>query len=225
MFVTIRGIDKLGLDFQLPTCGGFYNIFHPFDPVAYRVETLINPDLSPMRPVLIPHHKGRKRMHLELRETISKLSAEIKHKFLSTIRSTMETVTSFKPNGGTTKEDLEHEVNKVLEENLKMDGRTFSPSSSTGCPHDEQIDLTDQQTHGCLNSGRRVDFVLQEAPLEYFNEYLFALTSHMCYWESEDTTLFIVKEIYTSLGVQSDSQVPQHTMTIERPTPAANNGR
>lgn len=29
MFVTVRGIDKLGLDFKLPTCEGFYNIFHP----------------------------------------------------------------------------------------------------------------------------------------------------------------------------------------------------
>lgn len=29
MFVTVRGIDKLGLDFKLPTCDGFYNIFHP----------------------------------------------------------------------------------------------------------------------------------------------------------------------------------------------------
>ena len=36
---------------------------------------------------------------------------------------------------------------------------------------------------GKLNSdGRRVDFVLQESPLESINDYLFALTSHSCYW-------------------------------------------
>lgn len=40
------------------------------------------------------------------------------------------------------------------------------------------------------------------------------------YRESEDTLLFIMKEIYTSLGVQTDSQIPQHTMTIERPSPS-----
>lgn len=33
-----------------------------------------------------------------------------------------------------------------------------------------------------LNQGRRVDYVLQEGPLESFNEYLFALGSHACYW-------------------------------------------
>ncbi len=35
---------------------------------------------------------------------------------------------------------------------------------------------------GTLNRGRRVDFVLQETPIESFNEYLFAIQSHLCYW-------------------------------------------
>lgn len=63
MFVTVRGIEKLGNDFRFPTCPAFFNIFHPYDPVAYRIETLIDPDFQE-RPVLIPHHKGRKRIHL-----------------------------------------------------------------------------------------------------------------------------------------------------------------
>ena len=64
MFVTVRGIDTLGEDFVLPTCPAFFNVFHPFDPVAYRIESLINPESHKYRPMLIPHHKGRKRMHL-----------------------------------------------------------------------------------------------------------------------------------------------------------------
>lgn len=35
---------------------------------------------------------------------------------------------------------------------------------------------------GKLNATKRIDYVLQEAPLEFFNEYLFALSSHVCYW-------------------------------------------
>lgn len=96
---------------------------------------------------------------------------------------------------------------------------------------------------GKMNGGRRIDYVLQEAPLEIINEYLFALTSHVCYWYaidfnrflngnqmlnecffafrvSEDATLFIMKEVYSSLGVQADTKIPQTTMTIERPSPA-----
>jgi len=29
MFLTVRGVDCLGEEFQLPTCPGFFNIFHP----------------------------------------------------------------------------------------------------------------------------------------------------------------------------------------------------
>lgn len=64
MFVTTRGITDLGLDFELPTCEAFFNIFHPYDPVAYRIEPLINEEFASITPVLIPHHKGRKRIHL-----------------------------------------------------------------------------------------------------------------------------------------------------------------
>lgn len=64
MFVTVRGLDTLGEQFALPTCPAFFNIFHPYDPIAYRMESLINPELAKLKPVLIPHHKGRKRMHL-----------------------------------------------------------------------------------------------------------------------------------------------------------------
>ena len=35
---------------------------------------------------------------------------------------------------------------------------------------------------GQLNQGRRIDYVLQEKPIESFNDYLFALGSHACYW-------------------------------------------
>lgn len=34
-----------------------------FDPVAYRIEPMIVPDME-FEPMLLPHHKGRKRMHL-----------------------------------------------------------------------------------------------------------------------------------------------------------------
>lgn len=44
---------------------------------------------------------------------------------------------------------------------------------------------------GILNKGKRIDYVLQEAPIESFNEYLFAVVSHLCYWYVYDIYLFI----------------------------------
>jgi hypothetical protein len=64
LFVTVRGLENVNLGMKLPTCQSVFNIYHPFDPVAYRIESMIDPGLSDVRPVLVPHHKGRKRMHL-----------------------------------------------------------------------------------------------------------------------------------------------------------------
>uniref|UniRef100_A0A182QDM0 DDHD domain-containing protein n=1 Tax=Anopheles farauti TaxID=69004 RepID=A0A182QDM0_9DIPT len=215
MFVTIRGIDALGLDFKLPTCDGFFNIFHPYDPVAYRIEALVNPELSSLAPVLIPHHKGRKRMHLELKETVLRVGNDLRQRVTDVFRNTLDTVYSLTAMGS--KPDpkaIQKEVDKVLQDQLKFE-TTGSTSNLSGAS-----DVDSGETNlplGQLNQSRRVDYVLQEAPFEFINEYLFALTSHVCYWDSEDTMLFLMKEIYSSLGVQTDHQVPQQTMTIERP--------
>ncbi len=67
---------------------------------------------------------------------------------------------------------------------------------------------------GSLNSGRRIDYVLQEKPIEIFNEYLFAMASHACYWESEDTALLILRELYGQL-YSTPQQLQQQTITSQ----------
>ena len=62
-FIFFSGVEKIGTEYQLPTCPCVHNIFHPFDPVAYRLEPLVLPSCPPT-PYLMPHHKGRKRFHL-----------------------------------------------------------------------------------------------------------------------------------------------------------------
>ena len=64
LFLRIRGVSQLGAEFRLPTCANVFNIYHPFDPVSFRIEPLIDASNVRRRPVLVPHHKGRKRMHL-----------------------------------------------------------------------------------------------------------------------------------------------------------------
>ena len=68
---------------------------------------------------------------------------------------------------------------------------------------------------GKLNRGRRVDYVLQESPIESFNEYLFAIASHVCYWESEDTLLIIIKEVF-GLEYISDSNIEMQLSDQQR---------
>lgn len=187
MFVTIRGIDQLGLDFKLPTCDHFFNIFHPYDPVAYRIEALINPEAEALRPVLIPHHKGRKRMHLELRETMARVGADIKQKIAQTFKTTLNTVFSYATMQRSVADSktIEQEVDKVIEEELTLDGAEVleaAASTSTSCGSSETDNGETELSLGKINSGRRIDYVLQEAPVEFLNKYLFALASHVCYW-------------------------------------------
>ena len=49
MFLAVRGVDNLGKDFKFPTCPKFFNIFHPYDPVAYRVESLLDQAYANLR--------------------------------------------------------------------------------------------------------------------------------------------------------------------------------
>ncbi|XP_046649715.1 SEC23-interacting protein-like [Daphnia pulicaria] len=198
MFVTVRGIDCLGEDFVLPTCPKFYNIFHPYDPIAYRIETLIDVNMVNVPPVIIPHHKGRKRMHIELRETMARLSADIKERFFGSVRSTWSTVqnfTSFRSMPQSDGLDVQ-----CLQEDL--DTSTNSDDSAVAEKTTTEADPVIRI--GKLNGGCRIDYVLQEAPLESFNEYLFALTSHVVYWESEDTMLMMLRETYAGMDTYPD---------------------
>lgn len=136
------------------------------------------------------------------------MGADLKQRVMESVKSTFNSFYQFyRFNQSVPQKALEEEVDKALEEEL------------TRTAAEEEEEMTQQTSLSCgiLNKGRRIDYVLQEAPFEIFNEYIFALTSHVCYWESEDTMLMILKEIYSNLGVQSDNQIPQQTMTIERP--------
>uniref|UniRef100_A0A8C8C827 SEC23 interacting protein n=1 Tax=Oncorhynchus tshawytscha TaxID=74940 RepID=A0A8C8C827_ONCTS len=196
MFLTVRGLKKIEENYQLPTCKGFFNIYHPLDPVAYRIEPMILPDLD-LKPVLIPHHKGRKRLHLELKESLSRMGSDLKHGFISSLRSAWQTLNDF-ARAHTTNAQLAAELAMVanqIKEEEENDLNKIVESPELLREEEAQMKI------GMLNGGNRIDYVLQEKPIESFNEYLFALQSHLCYWESEDTALLLLKEIYMTMGI------------------------
>lgn len=47
---------------------------------------------------------------------------------------------------------------------------------------DEHASSSRTVSTGIINKGRRIDYVLQETPMEFVNQYLTAVTSHVCYW-------------------------------------------
>ncbi|XP_060027166.1 SEC23-interacting protein isoform X3 [Erinaceus europaeus] len=206
MFLTIRGVDRIDENYRLPTCKGFFNIYHPLDPVAYRLEPMIVPDLD-LKAVLIPHHKGRKRLHLELKESLTRMGSDLKQGFISSLKSAWQTLNEFaRAHTSSTQlqEELEKVANQIKEEEEKQVVEAEKIIESPEFSKDEDY----LGKVGMLNGGRRIDYVLQEKPIESFNEYLFALQSHLCYWESEDTALLLLKEIYRTMNIIPEQ--PQH---------------
>ncbi|CAH8331332.1 unnamed protein product [Eruca vesicaria subsp. sativa] len=55
---------------EMPACRRMFNIFHPYDPVAYRVEPLVCKEYLPKRPVIVPYHRGGKRLHIGLQTRV-----------------------------------------------------------------------------------------------------------------------------------------------------------
>lgn len=179
-----------------------FSTFHPYDPVAYRMESLITKEYANLRPVTIPHHAGRKRMHLELKETVTKLmTGDLKKKLIDSVWSGLSAI--YNSATGAADVSAEEKVNQVVQQKIQ---------------EEEALDsVNPKQIDSMLNQGRRIDYVLQEAPYESFNEYVFALGSHLCYWNSEDTILMILKDIYGSMDVLCDEELAQNEASIANP--------
>uniref|UniRef100_I3LY01 DDHD domain containing 2 n=1 Tax=Ictidomys tridecemlineatus TaxID=43179 RepID=I3LY01_ICTTR len=168
-----------------------------FDPVAYRIEPMVVPGVE-FEPMLIPHHKGRKRMHLELREGLTRMSMDLKNNLLGSLRMAWKSFTRA-PYPALQASETAEETEAEPESSLEKSSDVNADETSTAVKEDvPPINV------GKLNGGQRIDYVLQEKPIESFNEYLFALQSHLCYWESEDTVLLVLKEIYQTQGIFLD---------------------
>uniref|UniRef100_A0A671VXX9 DDHD domain containing 2 n=1 Tax=Sparus aurata TaxID=8175 RepID=A0A671VXX9_SPAAU len=194
MFLTVRGLKQVDPNYTFPTCKSFYNIYHPYDPVAYRIEPMIVSDVD-LEPMLIPHHKGRKRMHLELKDSLTRMSMDLKNNVLGSLRTAWQSFARLPVAALPPVEEGETTLERNLQE--AQGKSTFICRVCVCVKEMEQPEIK----VGMLNGGRRIDYVLQEKPIESFNEYLFAIQSHLCYWESEDTALLLLKEIYDKLGV------------------------
>lgn len=49
--------DVLSITFSSPKCKQLFNIFHPADPISYRIEPLISPAMSALKPQPLPYIK------------------------------------------------------------------------------------------------------------------------------------------------------------------------
>ncbi|XP_021600821.1 phospholipase SGR2 isoform X2 [Manihot esculenta] len=166
---------------EMPACRQMFNIFHPFDPVAYRVEPLVCKEYITKRPVIIPYHKGGKRLHIGFQEFTEDLAARSQAVMdhLNFVKVKVRTVCQSRSMDG-------------LEERA------------------ENVHEKEERTYGSLMMERltgseegRIDHTLQDKTFEH--PYLQAIGSHTNYWRDCDTALFILKHLYKDIPEDPNS--------------------
>jgi DDHD domain len=173
VFLMIRNQRKpLSADFSLRGCRRVFNIFHPYDPVAYRLEGCIDPRNALFEPALIRHWNGGLRVQYRTRRLWRKL-----------VETTCQT---------------QRTVVEAFEQGMAGAfgiGRDDDDSASEAS--EDKSSIANVVT-GQLNEGRRIDYMLQEKEIENANEYVAALAAHSSYWLAKDLSLFIARQIYLS---------------------------
>lgn len=167
--------DEENIIEEMPACRQMFNIFHPFDPVAYRVEPLICKEYTSKRPVIIPYHKGGKRLHIGLQEFAEDLSAS-SHAIIARLNFVrVKVLTACQ----TRNRDSLEEAEEKSEEKEERSYGSIMIERLTGSPEG------------------RIDHVLQDKTFEH--AYISAIGSHTSYWRDYDTALFILKHLYLSI--------------------------
>lgn len=167
-----------GVGDGLPAATRMYNLYHPFDAIAYRLEPLVDMHAMTMRACLAPYHKGGKRIHHALAEMTedvynraSGLSQSVSQGLASigsSARWLVEAVSFRKQvQGGVVVESADD-----VSETPALDGT-----------HDGPVCFMDRLAGGpCLTSGRgsrgRLDFMLQETLGESTISIYSALSAH-----------------------------------------------
>jgi len=149
--------------FTLP-CGAVYNIFHPSDPVVYRIEPLLFPpgtdaqDIPP--PAVLITKEGGMRAHYAIKQFGDDL-----HKSLIESSSMFGNL-----------------LNSVSDSLKGLAGQS--------CASEKKV-TRKEVTFALGGRSSRVDYQIQQGIAE--NEYLSAVTAHSSYFRNNDVLDFIIQ--------------------------------
>ncbi|MCO5584361.1 hypothetical protein L7F22_038287 [Adiantum nelumboides] len=176
-----------GIEEEMPACKRLFNVFHPFDPVAYRIEPLVCKEYIPNPPVFVPYHRGGRRLHIGMQEFGKEMSAR-----------SMAFVQSITTAGDRVAKVFSSPQEKVEENVQEQKERTYGS-------------FMIEKLTGELDG--RIDFMLQDATFEH--QYLQAISSHTAYWQDADTALFILKHLYRDIPEESSDFKPEISASEE----------
>lgn len=166
--------------FPYVLCKRFYNIFHPADPISHRIEPLLSSAYFNVKPILIESASYKPTedfTRLAMGPYIVNLPFPNTHSTVSKLYSYFKTTSN-------------------AASNITQNSISVNESDEIKTSFIKQfVHENDAKLHFNERLLERYDFVLKERMLE--NSHLNLLTAHTCYWESKDTILFILLQIYS----------------------------
>jgi hypothetical protein len=189
VFLMIRNQDApLSADFTLKGCPRVFNIFHPFDPVSYRIEPLINPSNADVEPKIMTHWNGGYRFQYQTKRLWEKLVDQTLSAQESVVQVLESGIVALGLLDSAYDDDEDSGSAAARAAAAVTSGSALVSSSSSSQSYGGAVT-------GRLNGGRRIDYMLQEKELDRANEYVAALAAHSCYWLEKDLSLFIARQI------------------------------
>ncbi|XP_056022566.1 phospholipase DDHD1-like isoform X2 [Ostrea edulis] len=185
VFLALRGFRPQGkgtLDHIMPPslCKRLFNIYHPYDPVAYRLEPLILKHYATIMP--LPIHRFDSKQKEAYNEMKTKAYAAFKPS--ASVDKITDKVKWLK---GKESDDMSAEL-KMLEK-MEKDVQEIEKHIKERKDVLQEIDHTDLEY--------RLDYQLREA--SFSSSYISMLTSHTSYWTDRDVAFFILSHIHPEL--------------------------
>lgn len=176
-------------------CSSFYNVFHPSDPVAYRMEPLLLRDYSRIAPLQIQAYNAA--THIDYKDMpLEPIVPEI------TVGGNAGTSAITKRREGV------DELEADSPSNTPTKGWRIWGLMRGSWKLQDEVDGSGSPQFDALPAGQhqRLDYVLRETNLG--GSYLSALTSHTAYWSNYDVAYFVLTRLFRDLETQRLQQAP-----------------
>lgn len=201
----------------------YYNLFHPSDPVAYRVDPLVHRDATSLPPILVPYATGSFPSQIQALQTFSlKFASEASNMWNSAStffpslignngwsssnaaandESTGGADSGNKTAQGVANKDTRHldakkkSLKNAIKDVSKQEEEDMAKYKKSLFEElPENVQVTVREKLLQLNQSGQIDHALQVGPLDI--SLVAALASHVSYFESADVANFLLQSIY-----------------------------
>ena len=180
------GAGEPVIQYEMPAVKHLFNVFHPHDPVAYRVEPLISSQFASIPPMLVPYHRGGYRLHIAVKKGIQQVH-DTWHNMWTTLHQTATSlVTCFRGMFG-------------FSSSASSNSRDGGGSSHRSSPASTLLSAQERKTMRQLTGSEegRIDYMLQEPSFQH--QYIQALSCHFSAWQDMDIVFFVIRHLYRNI--------------------------